>query len=100
VTRRAPSLWVILALVTALVACSLSLITSQHRARGMFVELERAQQLTQRLEAEGNRLRVELGRVSQPASVESAARQFGLRPVDSSRTVFMPAPLPRTEAVK
>lgn len=99
-TLRAPSVWVILALVTALVACSLSLITSQHRARGMFVELERAQQLAQRLEAEGNRLRVELGRVSQPASVESAARQFGLRPVDSGRTVFMPAPLPRAEAVK
>jgi cell division protein FtsL len=95
-----PSVWAVLALVVALLTCSLSLITSQHRARGFFVELERAQQLSQQLEADGNRLRVELGRVSQPASVASAARQFGLRPVDASRTVFMPAPVMRTEGAK
>ncbi len=99
-TQRAPSVWIILTMVAALVACSLALITSQHRARGLFVELERAQQLAQQLEAEGNRLRVELGRASKPASVESAARQFGLRPVDSSRTVFLPAPVARIEGAK
>lgn len=89
--------WAVVVLVAALVTCSLSLITAQHRARGLFVELERAQLLAQQLEAEGNRLRVELGRVSQPASVEVAARQLGLRPVDGSRTVFLPAPAVRAE---
>jgi cell division protein FtsL len=96
----APSLWVVLALVGALLACGLSLITSQHRARGLFVELERAQQLAQQLEAEGSRLRVELGRASQPASVEAAARKLNLRPVDSAHTVFLPTPGPRVEGTK
>ena len=99
-TQRAASGLAVGALVAGLVACSLALITAQHRARGLFVELERAQQLAQQLEAEGNRLRVELGRVSQPASVEAAARQLGLRPVDSARTVFLPAPAERAEAAK
>lgn len=90
--RPAPSLWIVLTLVAGLVVCGLALITSQHRARGLFVELERSQQLAQQLEAEGNRLRIELGRVSQPASVEAAARQLTLRPVDSARTVFLPTP--------
>ncbi|MGE5337080.1 MAG: cell division protein FtsL [Gemmatimonadota bacterium] len=94
----APNVWVVVALVAGLVACSLSLITSQHRARGLFVELERAQQTAQQLEADGNRLRVELGRVSQPANVETAARQLGLRAVDSAHTVFVPAPAGRSEA--
>jgi cell division protein FtsL len=78
-------------LVALLLACSLSLITAQHRSRGLFIELERAQQQARQLEAEGNRLRIELGRASQPAAVESAARQLGLRAVDASRTVFVPA---------
>ncbi len=97
---RAPSVWFVAALVAGLVACSLSLITSQHRARGLFVELERAQQMAQQLEADGNRLRVELGRVSQPANVETAARQLGLRPVDSAHTVFVPTPATRIEAYR
>lgn len=91
-------LGLIVLLVAGLVASSLSLITSQHRARGLFVELERAQQLSQQLIAEGNRLKVELGRVSQPAHVEAAARQLGLRAVDSARTAFLPTPNAATEA--
>jgi cell division protein FtsL len=98
--QRGASTWAIAALVAVLFACSLSLITSQHRTRGLFVELERAQQLAQQLEAEGNRLRVELGRVSQPASVEAAARQLGLRAVDGARTAFLPTPNMGTEAAK
>lgn len=81
-----------------LVASSLSLVTAQHRARTVFVDLERAQQRTKQLEAEGDRLRVELGRASQPAVIESAARELGLRPVDGNRVVFLPAgagPAPR-----
>ncbi len=82
----------LLLLVAALlVASGLSLITSQHLARSLFVDLERARQQSKALEAEGNRLRIELGRASQPAAVEAAARALGLRPVDAARTVFLPA---------
>lgn len=83
--------WVALGLGVPLVASSLALITAQHRARGLFVELERSQQQAKQLDAEGSRLRVELGRLSQPLVVESAARRLGLRPLDGGRTVFLPA---------
>ncbi|GIK84930.1 cell division protein FtsL [Betaproteobacteria bacterium PRO7] len=82
---------VLLLVAALLVASGLSVVTAQHRARSLFVDLERAQQQAKALEAEGNRLRVELGRASQPATVEAAARELGLRPVDGARTVFLPA---------
>lgn len=77
--------------VVLLLASGLAVVTAQHRARSLFIDLERAQQRAKALEAEGNRLRVELGRASQPAEIEAAARELGLRPVDGARTVFLPA---------
>jgi cell division protein FtsL len=74
-----------------LTVSALSLVTAQHRARSLFVDLERAQQQARTLDAEGDRLRVELGRASQPAAVASAARQLGLKPVDAAQVVFLPA---------
>lgn len=82
---------VLLLVAALLVASGLATVTAQHRARSLFVDLERAQQQAKALEAEGNRLRVELGRASQPATVEAAARELGLRPVEGARTVFLPA---------
>jgi len=78
----------VLALLLML-AC-LSLVTSQHRARGLFVELGRLQLQAKDLEAEGNRLRIELGKAAQPSAVAGAARNLGLRPTDSKQTVFLP----------
>lgn len=83
---------VLLGLIAVLLAASaLSLVTAQHRARSLFVDLERAQQQARTFDAEGDRLRVELGRASQPAAVASAARQLGLKPVDSAQVVFLPS---------
>jgi cell division protein FtsL len=78
-------------LALLLVASALSLVTAQHRARSLFVDLERAQQQARTLDAEGDRLRVDLGRASQPAAVASAARQLGLKPVDAAQVVFLPS---------
>jgi cell division protein FtsL len=78
-------------LAVLLTVSALSLVTAQHRARSLFVDLERAQQQARTLDAEGDRLRVELGRASQPAAVASAARQLGLKPVDAAQVVFLPA---------
>lgn len=77
--------------VALLVGSSLSLVTAQHRARTLFVDLERAQQQAKQLDAEGDRLGVDLGRASQPAVIEAAARELGLKPVDGNRLVFLPA---------
>jgi cell division protein FtsL len=77
-------------LAAVLMASALSLVTAQHRARELFVDLEAAQQLTRQSEAEGNRLRIELGRASQPAAIEAAARGLGMRPIDPKHTALLP----------
>jgi cell division protein FtsL len=81
-------------LAVLLVLACLLLVSSQHRARGLFVELGRLQLQARDLEAEGNRLRIELGRAAQPAAVAAAARGLGLRPTESRQTVFLPQAAP------
>jgi len=80
-----------LVLSALLVASSLALVTSQYRSRELFAELEIAQQETKSLDAEGSRLRSDLGRASQPATVEAVARRLGMRPINPDRTVMLPA---------
>jgi cell division protein FtsL len=81
-------------LAVLLVLACLLLVSSQHRARGLFVELGRLQLQAKDLEAEGNRLRIELGKAAQPAAVAAAARSLGLRPTESRQTVFLPQAAP------
>ena len=81
-------------LATLLVLACLSLVTSQHRARGLFVQLGRLQLQAKDLEAEGNRLRIELGKTAQPSAVAGAARNLGLRPTEGRQTVFLPEAAP------
>jgi cell division protein FtsL len=78
------------ALAAALMISALSLVTSQHRARELFADLEAEQQLARQSEAEGNRLRIELGRASQPAAIEAQAHALGMRPIDPEHTVLLP----------
>jgi cell division protein FtsL len=85
-----PMRMIVATLATALMASALSLVTSQHRARDLFADLEAAQQAGRQSEAERNRLRVELGRASQPAAIEAAARQLGMRPIDPEHTALLP----------
>jgi cell division protein FtsL len=77
-----------------LVLSCLGLVTSQHRGRSLFVELGRLQAQARELEAEGGRLRIELGKASQPAAVAASARNLGLRPTEAKQTVFLPASAP------
>lgn len=79
--------WVVL--TAALVASALGLVTAQQRARNAFIDLERAQRQERQLQAEADRLRIELGRLAQPAAIEAAARGQGLRPMDPARTVLL-----------
>ena len=88
--RTGGAVAMVLLLALLLVLACLALVTSQHRARGLFVELGRLQVQARDLEAEGNRLRIELGKAAQPAAVAAAARGLGLRPTESRQTVFLP----------
>jgi len=79
-------------LAAVLFASALALVASRYRSRTLFAELELARQDAKSLEADGARLRSELGRLSQPAAVESSARAIGLRPIPPERTVLLEAP--------
>jgi len=98
-SRTGSAAAMVLLFAMLLVLACLSLVTSQHRARGLFVELGRLQVQARDLEAEGNRLRIELGKAAQPAAVAAAARSLGLRPTESRQTVFLPEAAPAEVAV-
>jgi cell division protein FtsL len=94
-----PATPVFVALLVALLVCSaLALVTSQYRSRELFAELEVAQQETKTLESDGARLRSDLGRAAQPASVEAVARRLGMRAINPDRTVVLPVPAPAASA--
>jgi cell division protein FtsL len=82
----------LLMLGLALFGSALALVTAQHRARALFIDLERAQQQAKQHDVEYDRLKIEVARLSQPAYVETEARRIGLKPVDGSRTVFLNLP--------
>jgi cell division protein FtsL len=63
-----------LLLLVVLVACSLSLVTSRHQARKLFVELERAQALARGYDVEYGQLQLEQSTWGMPARVERIAR--------------------------
>jgi cell division protein FtsL len=61
-------------LLLVLVACALSLVTSRHGARRLYVELTRAQEEARRYETEYGQLSLEQSTWSMPARVEKIAR--------------------------
>jgi cell division protein FtsL len=78
-------------LAALLVGAALALVISQYRSRQLFAELELAQQEAKALTADGARLRADLGRAAQPATVEAVARRLGMRAINPDRVVMLPA---------
>lgn len=87
-----------LALLAVLVACALSLVTSRHQARRLFVELERAQADARGFETEYGQLQLEQSTWGMPARVEKIAReQLKMQLPTTARTEVVALPA-RTEA--
>jgi len=63
-----------LLLLAVLIGCALSLVTSRHQARKLFVELEREQTLAHGFEIEYGQLQLEQSTWAMPARVEKIAR--------------------------
>ncbi len=63
-----------LLLLAVLVLCALSLVTSRHQARKLFVDLEHAQEQARSLETEYGQLQLEQSTWALPARVEKIAR--------------------------
>ena len=64
-----------LLLLAVLVACALSLVTSRHQARKLFVELEREQAKARSYEIEYGQLQLEQTTWGTPGRVEKLARE-------------------------
>ena len=82
-----------LILLAILIACALALITAQHQARKLYVELQKEQELSKQLEVEWGQLQLEQSTWAMHARIEKiAARELGMRVPNSARVqVFQPS---------
>ena len=75
-----------LILLGILVGCGLMLVTSQHQARKLYVELQKEQELAKQLDIEWGQLQLEQSTWAMHARIEKiAARNLGMRVPVSSR---------------
>ncbi len=57
------------------IACALGVVTSQHKARKLFVELQNEKDRAQQMDVEWGKLQLEQSMLAMPARVEKLARQ-------------------------
>lgn len=62
-------------LLILVIACALGVVTSQHKARKLFVELQFEKERAQQMEVEWGKLQLEQSTLAMPARVEKLARQ-------------------------
>jgi len=62
-------------LLVAVVMCALSVVTSQHKARKLYIELQKEKELAQQMEVEWGQLQLEQSTWATPARVEKVAAQ-------------------------
>ena len=80
-----------LLLLAVLIACALALVTSQHRARKLYVDLQKEQEAAQRHEVEFGQLQLEQSTWAMHARVEKiAANALGMRVPGPGRIQAVP----------
>jgi len=83
-------------LLVLVVACALGVITSQHRARKLFSDLENGQAAAKKLDEEWTQLQLEQGTWATNKRVEAlASRSLGMRLPDPSTTVVVTVEAPK-----
>ena len=79
--------------LVALTLCALGLVTSQYKARKLFVELEREQARGKQLEVESGQLQLEASTWSMHTRVERLARErLRMRSPEAKRIQVLEAP--------
>jgi cell division protein FtsL len=82
-------------LLALVVACALGVITSQHQARKLFVDLEGEQAAAKKLAEEWTQLQLEQSTWATHKRIEAlASRSLGMRLPDASTTVILEARAP------
>lgn len=75
-----------------LVISALSLINSQYQARRLFIEIERAQTLSQQYEVEWTQLKLDQSTFGKHARIEAvASKELGMSHVTPDRTQYLTA---------
>ena len=75
-----------LVLLGTLIMCALALVTAQHQARKLYVELQKEQELAKHLEVEWGQLQLEQSTWATHARIEKiAGRELGMRVPPPSR---------------
>ena len=78
-------------LLATLIACALALVTSQHQARKLYVELQKEQEFAKQLDVEWGQLQLEASTWATHARVEKFAIQsLGMRVPPASRIQVVP----------
>lgn len=83
----------------ATIACALGVVTSQHKARKLFVELQKEKDLAQQMDVEWGQLQLEQSTWAMPARVEKvAAMKLEMQPAPAARvrTVHIEQGAPRS----
>lgn len=79
-------------LFAALIVCALSLVSSQHKARKLYVELQKEQAAAKQLDVEWGQLQLEQGTWGTHGRIERiATRELGMRLPAASRVEVVPA---------
>ena len=85
-----------LLLLAVLVACAIGLVTSQHRARKLFSDLEREQNRARELDIDYGRLQLEASTWGLHQRVEKIATgRLGMRAPDARHVRIIPKEPPR-----
>lgn len=89
-----------LALLALLLICALSLVTSRHQSRRLFIELERAQAAARNYDTEHGQLQLEQSTWGMPARIEKVARETLRMQLPTSSRTEVVGLNPRPEAAR
>lgn len=81
-----------LILLAILVACALAVVTSQHKARKLYVDLQKEQELAKQLDVEFGQLQLEQSTWAMHARIEKiASGQLMMRVPPATRVQVVPS---------
>lgn len=79
-------------LLAALMACAMALVASQHKARKLYVELQKEQTAAKQLDVEWGQLQLEQGTWGTHSRIERiATRELNMRLPPANRVEVVPA---------
>ena len=79
-------------LLAIVIVCGLSVVTSQHKARKLYVELQRQQEIARQLEVEWGQLQLEQSTWAMQARIEKVAGSRLMMHVPAASRVQVIAP--------